>query len=179
MSCDLVALNTQQILLLHWTNIIYLNWNISCVLQIVIYWWSLRGRRCIWTPCGSTKLHLRSLKTTQWWPLTLKTDIATHWSATGGLSVSSRSWCSSSLLNKVESRCQPLVPAPCIWTTTHTQTHTYTGSKVNMGKHLGEFQRVRRTMAPSQKSLMILWPFLTWYMALVGLSRLYILFFMN
>lgn len=85
-----------------------------------------------------------------------KRDIPTHWSLTGGLSVSSRSWCSSSLLNKVESLCQPLVPAPCIWTT----THTHTGSKVNIGKHLGEFLRVRRTMVPSQRSLMILWP---WY----------------
>lgn len=43
----------------------------------------------------------------------------THWSATGGLSVSSRSWCSSSLLNRADSLFQLLAPAPCIWTHTH------------------------------------------------------------
>lgn len=46
----------------------------------------------------------------------------THWSATGGPSDSSKSWCSSSLLNKADSLFQPLAPAPCIW---HTHIHTH------------------------------------------------------
>lgn len=67
---------------------------------------------------------------------TRRGKISTHWSASGGLSVSSRSWCSSSLLNKADSLFQPLVPAPCIWTPTKS---AHTGSKVKAGKQLGGF----------------------------------------
>jgi len=45
-------------------------------------------------------------------------NISTYWSATGGLSVSSRSWCSSSLLKRVDNLFQLLAPAPCTWTRT-------------------------------------------------------------
>lgn len=86
----------------------------------------------------------------------MKRQISTHWSATGGLSVSSRSWCSSSLLNKADSLFQLLVPAPCIWT---PNTHTHTGSKVKVGKHLGGFRgSVEQWSSLTQTSLLILQP---------------------